>query len=651
MGQVLRALAGPSESCDADLLKAALDASPEGMALAERGRVLYANASFAELFGYSDCAEVRDKPLADFRVDGQGCVRTCVTDTARISNGNPLCEYLGRRKDGTPIRVESTCAAFQAQERRLLVITIRDVSQRERRRAVRDSDRRYRAIFHAAAMGIVQCDLEGRVLETNPAVERMLGYTHEELRGMHFRDFTHPEDVGQDLRLFEELVEGKRESYELEVRYLGKGGGTGWVRLTVSVVRGPDGEPQFAIGMTEDITERKRAEQRLREAQKMEVVGRLVGGVAHDFNNLLTGIMLYSDLLVAGLGEDDRLRRHAEEIRLAGEQGAALIQQLLAISRQQVIEPRILCLNQTVTGTRNLLGRLIGENIELRLQLEERLGNVKMDPTQVQQILFNLVLNARDAISDSGCITVETANCELQPPDTAVPRNAMPGVLLAVSDTGCGMTGETRSHLFEPFFTTKTPGRGNGLGLANVYNIVKNNGGSIEVESEPGHGTRFSVILPRIPEAPIAGNVELRHSPARGGETVLLVEDNVTVRAAAKRILGECGYRVLEAGNGAEAIGLVRRHPADIHLLLADVVMPGMSGRELGRQLQRERPDLKALYMSGYEPQPSDEEEDPIVFFRKPFTGAALLDKVREILETNSPPGPAKSGKRKGEQL
>jgi len=650
MGQVLRTPAGPSESCDAELLKAALDASPEGMALAESGRVLYANAAFAELFGYSDSSEVLDKALADFRADASGCIRACVTDTARISNGNPLCEYLGRRKDGTSIRVESTCAAFRAQARRLLVVTIRDVSQRERRRLVRDSDRRFRAIFRAAAMGIVQCDLEGRVLETNPAVERMLGYSHEELRGMHFRDFTHPEDVGQDLRLFEELVNGKRESYELEVRYLGKGGSTGWVRLTVSVVRGPDGEPQFAIGMTEDITERKRAEQRLREAQKMEVVGRLVGGVAHDFNNLLTGIMLYSDLLVAGLGKEGRLRRHAEEIRLAGEQGAALIQQLLAISRQQVIEPRILCLNQTVAGARNLLGRLIGENIELRLQLEERLGNVKMDPTQVQQILFNLVLNARDAISDNGRITVETANCELQPPDAAVPRSTMPGVRLAVSDTGCGMTAETRSHLFEPFFTTKTPGRGNGLGLANVYNIVKNSGGSIAVESEPGCGTRFSVVLPRIPEEPASGKGEFRYSPARGGETVLLVEDNVTVRAAAKRILSECGYHVLEAGNGAEAIGLARRHPGAIHLLVADVVMPGMSGRELGRQLHEERPDLKMLYMSGYEAQQCDEEEDPVVFFRKPFTGAALLDKVREILETNSPPGPAKSGKGKREQ-
>lgn len=211
-------------------------------------------------------------------------------------------------------------------------------------------------------MGIVQCDMQGRVLETNPAVERMLGYSSEELREMHFRDFTHPEDVDHDLQLFQELVDGKREAYELEVRYMGKSAVTGWVRLTVSLVRGVDGRPQFAIGMTEEITERKRAEQRLREAQKMEVVGRLVGGVAHDFNNLLTGIMLYCDLLIAGLERGSRLLHHAEEIRMAGEQGGALIQQLLAISRQQVVEPRILSLNEVILSTRNLLSPLLGRS-------------------------------------------------------------------------------------------------------------------------------------------------------------------------------------------------------------------------------------------------------------------------------------------------
>jgi PAS domain S-box-containing protein len=377
-----------------------------------------------------------------------------------------------------------------------------------------DGDRRFRTIFDGAPMGIVQCDMQGRVLETNPALERMLGYSSQELRAMHFRDFTDPEDLDGDLQSFQELVAGKRESYELEVRYVGKSAVTGWVRLTVSLVRGVDGRPQFAIGMTEEITERKRVEQRLREAQKMEIVGRLVGGVAHDFNNLLTGIMLYCDLLIAGLERGSRVLHHAEEIRMAGEQGGALIQQLLALSRQQVVEPRNLCLNEVIVGTRNLLSRLLGEKFELVTSLEHDLGSVRLDPAQAQQILFNLVLNARDATAQGGSIVVETSNSKFCRVDSPSSQGLTSAVMLAVKDSGCGMTPETRSHLFEPFFTTKPNGRGTGLGLATVYNIVKNNGGTIQVESEPGRGTQVIVLLPRVSDVP-APTVEAAYSPAQ----------------------------------------------------------------------------------------------------------------------------------------
>jgi two-component system cell cycle sensor histidine kinase/response regulator CckA len=398
-------------------------------------------------------------------------------------------------------------------------------------------------------------------------------------------------------------------------------------------VRTHDREPQFAIEMTEDITERKRAEQQLREAQQMEAVGRLVGGVAHDFNNLLTGILLYSDLLAADLEPHGR-RHHADEIRLAVEQGAALIQQLLAISRQQVIEPRILSINHTILETGNLLSRLIGENLELCLELDERLGNVKMDPAQVQQILLNLVLNARDAISGTGRITVATTNCEFQPADSALAQGAIPGIQLSVTDTGCGMAAETQSHLFEPFFTTKTSGRGNGLGLTTVQSIVRNAGGTIQVESELGKGTCFTIILPRVPDTPASRVSEILYSPGSGGETVLLVEDNLTVRQAARGILSESGSEVLEAANGAEALAVAQAYPCAIHLLVADLVMPGMSGRELVRELRKALPDLNVLFMTGYEPQPTGEAEcNPVRFFRKPFTGAALLEKVHGILE------------------
>jgi two-component system, cell cycle sensor histidine kinase and response regulator CckA len=648
MGQPLPLLVDADEP-DLEILRDAFHASAEGMALVEDGRIRYANRAFAKLLGHSNPSEVEGKLLASLRPQAYPCALAKRESSRNVADTH-LCQFVTRRKDGMISRIESSCSTFHVHDRNFTVVTIRDVTIRERRRMVRDEDRRFRIIFDAAPMGIVQCDLDGRVLETNPAAQQLLGYSRDELRGMHFRDFTHSEDVQKDLDLFQELVEGKRESYELELRYLGKSGVTGWVRLTVSLIRGVDRKPQFAIGMTEDITERKRAEQRLQEAQKMEVVGRLVGGVAHDFNNLLTGITLYTDLLIAGLPAGSRLLHHAEEIRMAGEQGAALIQQLLAVSRQQVIEPRILCLNEIIANTKNLLSRLLGEQFELVTHLDSNLGLVKIDPAQVQQILFNLVLNARDAMNQGGRILVETRNCEDCLAESPPLPGAPPAVMLIVTDWGCGMSTETQSHLFEPFFTTKASGRGTGLGLATVHNIIQNNGGTIQVESELGRGTQCTVRLPRVAEVEPAGKVS-SYSPDFGGETILLVEDNVAVRQAANRILTECGYEILEARSGPEALELSRRHKKPIHLLLADVVMPGVSGREVAHEMCLERPELKVLYMSGYEPEFAEagDSRDPVVFFRKPFTGAALLDKLREVLDIDRHKILKKSRKRKRE--
>jgi two-component system cell cycle sensor histidine kinase/response regulator CckA len=517
----------------------------------------------------------------------------------------------------------------------MLFVTIRDVSLRERRRMVRDEDRRFRTIFNGAPTGIVQCDLTGRVLEANPAAERMLGYSRTELRGMHFRQFTHPDDVDQGLELFQRLAQGQLESYERELRYLGKSSATRWVRLTMSLVRGVNCQPHFVIGMAEDITERKLAEQRLREAQKMEVIGRLVSGVAHDFNNLLTGVTLYCDLLLAGLDAKSRLHHHAEEIRLAGEQGAALIQQLLAISRKQVVEPKVLSLNDIINGTSGLLGRLIGEKFQIGAKLKPGLAYVRIDPAQAQQILFNLVLNARDAMADGGEIAIATGDCEFVAPGAEL--KAVPGVELSVTDRGCGMSEEVRARLFEPFFTTKSSGHGTGLGLATVHDIVSRNGGTIEIDSELGRGTRFTVKLPRVLEA--AGETIPRGGafPGKGGETILLVEDTSAVREAAARILRESGYCVLEAGSGAEAIELSRQSKPSIDLLLADIAMPGMDGRELARQLEEQLPGLAVLHMTGFDPVSEDGSAPvPVISFRKPFTGAVLLAKVREILDARS---------------
>jgi PAS domain S-box-containing protein len=629
MGQPFPILATNESTVDTDIFGAAFRASPEGMAVAEAGSICYANQAFAFLVGHASPESLIGKPLSRFRPSRHPCefVQNAAKEDEPKSH---LCQFVSTRRDGAPLRIESTCVPFRLGQRELQLITIRDVTVRERRRMVRDGHERFRVIFEAAHMGILQCDLQGMVLESNPAVERMLGYTGEELRGRNFHEMAHADgDTGA--RLFRELVEGKRESYELEAQYEGKSSVTGWIRLTVSLVRGVNGKPQFAIGMIEDITERRHAEERLREAQKMEVVGRLVSGVAHDFNNLLTGIMLYCDLLIAGLDRDSRLLRHAEEIRMAGEQGGALIQQLLAAARQQSVEPRVLSLNDIVLKTRNLLSRLLGEKFELVLELENDLGMVKIDPAQVQQILFNLVLNARDAMPQGGQIQVTTGHCTLKSVEGT--KSHPPGIFLSVKDVGCGMSAETRARLFEPFFTTKSQGRGTGLGLSTVQNIVTDNGGSVEVESEPGRGTLVTVFLPRVADihAVTTSHVSLHAN----GETILLTEDNVAVRQAAVRILSEHGYVVLEAASGPEAIAIARNHSGQIDLLLADVDMPGMSGHETAIQICSERPELRVLYMSGHEPRAQKAGEETVCF-KKPFTSSELLEKLREIFNLSS---------------
>jgi PAS domain S-box-containing protein len=641
-----------AREADSDLLSAAFDACPECVAVVCGGRILHANLAFANLFGYLSSEEIKGKPLASLLPENYRCAGSI--EVLGLSEpagcGYPVCQYEGRRKDGTRCRMESSCAPFSWNGRNLLVVTARDISQHERRRIARDTEKRYRAIFDAAAVGIVQCTPEGRIVETNPALERILGYSRQELRGLHFRDITHPDDFPKDLGMFEQMVAGKCDSYQMEVRYLRKDKMTGWCHLTVSLVRGPGGEPAFVLGMVEDITEHKRAEEQLRESQKMEAVGRLVGGVAHDFNNLLTAVTLYSDLVAAGLESNSRLHLHVDEIRLASERGAALIQQLLAIARQQAIEPRVLSLNEIVSNMENLLTRLIGENIELITETEEDLANVRIDPAQLQQVILNLVLNARDAMPQGGRIHIKTQNCCNQcrfsrhGQELSLPACAE----LVVTDTGVGMDAETRSHLFQPFFTTKSPGQGNGLGLATAYGIIKEAGGSIEVDSEVGKGTRVTVVLPRVEEPAEKSTLSASRPAAKSGrETILLVEDDSSVRGSVFRVLTECGYKVLDAANGADALKLSADYGGDIDLLLTDLVMPGMSGREVAQHLRRLRPNVCVLFTSGYNQEPmrqTSNAQEEIVLFRKPFTGSALTRKVRELLDAR----PASiTGKRK----
>lgn len=613
------------------LLSGALAACPEAVAVVEGGRIAWCNPAHARLFGYSSSQELTGKRLADLLPGHFPCTHNQAGEAA-FKCGFPACRFRGRRKNNSYLQMESSCREFRLGGRRLLVISTRDISQGERRRVSREGEARFRAIFEAAAIGIGHFTLDGKIVESNRALEGMLGYGHDELQSMPFAHITHPDDLAEDERLFAEMVQGKRDHYQLEKRYLRQDGAVVWVRLNVSLVRSPGGEPQFAIKMVEDITERKRVEEALRDSQKMEAVARLTAGLAHDFANLLTGIGIFSDLLAAELGSQPGGQR-AREIQLASEHGCTLIRKLLFVARQHVSDSRVLCLQTVVEDMRELLGTLVEERIELDIRSAPGLGRVKADPTEMQQVILNLVLNARDAIAEQGRIRIELSNCTLDGIEAAA-AGLPPAdyVALEIADTGCGMDEITRAHLFEPFFTTKAPGQGTGLGLATVKAIVSRAHGGIVLESASGRGTQVRVLLPRVQaELEWRGSEALNHPSLEGKETVLLVEDDERVRASVEQVLTRCGYQLLVAANGEEALRLARRHHGPIHLLLLDLIMPGMGGREAAKQISPLHPQAKVLFISGYGEQPGEPDSR---MFRKPFTGGALARRVREALDT-----------------
>jgi PAS domain S-box-containing protein len=512
---------------------------------------------------------------------------------------------------------------------------------------LRDSEERFRAMFDSAAIGTGVLDLEGRIVTSNRALEQMLGYGKDDLSRLSAAELTHPDDRDRELELFGELTAGKREEYRLEKRVLSKSGEVVWAHHTVSLVRDAFTKPKFAIAMLEDITPRKQAEDervrlesQLRQAQKMEAVGQLAGGVAHDFNNLLTAIRGYSEFALSRVGDDPGLQKDIEEIAKSAERASSLTRQLLAFSRKQLLQPRILQLNDVVSEVDKMLRRLIGEDIEVVTIFGRALGRVKADPGQIEQVLVNLVVNARDAMPEGGKLTIETSNVDLDEERAAQHEALAPGryVMLAVHDTGHGMDAETRSRLFEPFFTTKEQGKGTGLGLATVYGIVKQSGGYVIVDSEPGGGATFKVYLQRLEAGVDEPEPLVRIDADRpsGSETVLLVEDEEVVRNLVREILERNGYAVLEARNGAEALELGQSSADPIHLLVTDVVMPKMSGRDLAERLVAIHPETRVLYMSGYTDGAISEQSvlDPRTdFLLKPFTFDDLAQKVRKVLD------------------
>jgi PAS domain S-box-containing protein len=506
-------------------------------------------------------------------------------------------------------------------------------------RALVESERAFASTFDEAPIGIAHTSLEGRWLRVNRSLCGLLGYTQAELMATSFMAITHADDVGQDTTEMKRLIDGAVTKYEREKRYRHKDGHFVSAKLTAVLHRDADGSPRYFISTVEDVTDRVRLEAQLRQGQKMEAVGRLAGGIAHDFNNLLTVIIGYSDLALHQLPPGAAVRSDVEEIRHAGKSAAALTQQLLAFGRKQILQPQIVDLNVIVARMSVLLRRLIGEDVELGTRLAAPLDRACVDAGQIEQIIMNLALNARDAMPLGGTLTVETANVELDAQWVAQHPEASEGrhVMLAVSDTGIGMDQEVQGHLFEPFFTTKERGTGTGLGLATVYGIVKQSGGSIFVYSEPGHGTTFKIFLPRTEQAADPADAPRSGPPPPGGtETVLLVEDQPAVRLVTATTLARHGYTVLEAAGGAEALALLENHGGHLHLLLTDVIMPGMTGRDLAERLLTARPHLRVLYTSGYTDGTIVQRrilDEGMAFLQKPYTPDVLLQKVRHLLD------------------
>jgi two-component system cell cycle sensor histidine kinase/response regulator CckA len=551
-----------------------------------------------------------------------------------------------RLKNGDTIEVEVASHPIHFAGRNAQLILANDVTERKRaEEALRQSEQKYRDVFDFAPLGIYQSRRDGSFLTANAPLAEMLGDdSPEELMRRNLNEiYLNPEERQELIARFEH--EGR--ALRRELRWRRKDGTPIWLELDARTVRNPDGTVRYFEGFVNDISERKRSEEEKRrlqeqlvQAQKMEAVGQLAGGIAHDFNNLLTAITGYSELLLGELPPEDLRRGHAEEIRKAGERAASLTQQLLAFSRRQVLEPKVLDVNTVVSDIERMLRRLIGEHIELKTNKAEDLWKVRADPGQIEQALLNLILNARDAMPDGGTLTIETANADLDESFSRSHVPTQPGayVCVSVSDTGMGIRDEVKARLFEPFFTTKERGKGTGLGLSTTYGIIKQSGGYLWCDSEVGRGATFRVFLPRV-EEPVSETLERKVLPPLhpGNETVLLVEDEPEVRALVQRILKTQGYTVVTAANPDEALAVSREFKGVIQILVTDVVMPGMSGPQLADRLIPTRPDMRVLFVSGYTDDamaPHGILEPGKAFLQKPFTPSALARKIREVLDT-----------------
>jgi len=522
--------------------------------------------------------------------------------------------------------------------RRALEIPEERQRAREAEQRLRVSEQRFRRLVEELPGYFFTAHLDpmgGKLTYVSPQVEQIFGYAAAEWLAQPrlWREHIHPDDLPKVMECIERCV-AEGTPVVFDHRILHRDGRVRWVRAALKTES--RGSPEIR-GIVTDITELHLVGEQFLQAQKMEVVGRLAGGIAHDFNNLLTVINGYSELVLAGLPPGDPTRADLEEVHNAGKRAANLTRQLLTFSRKQVTRTMTVDLNELITGVRKMLDRLVGEDVKITFTPGEGPLSIIADPGQIEQVLLNLVVNARDAMPHGGKITLETSEAVLSEAAARTHHDARPGpyVLLSVTDAGTGMSDEVKAHLFEPFFTTKDKGKGTGLGLSTVHGIVKNAGGAIDVQSAPGRGTTFRIHFPRAgkaAESAVTKGVPDRMS--RGSETVLVAEDQETVRRLARVVLEGAGYTVLSAMDGTEALRMAESHEGPIHLLLTDMVMRSMSGAELARILNREHPETRVLFMSGYAERGLQEVGEDAAFLQKPFTLEGLKAKVRDVLDS-----------------
>src|SRR3977135_3015425 len=595
-------------------------------------RILDCNHAYARILGYASREELIASPVTNRYVhrEDQDVFIARLKEEKSLTN----YEHCLRRKDGNPVWLLGSAHLVEALDGAPAVReeTLIDITERKKAEEI------FRTAFNANPEPITIATIEeGRYIDVNESFLRVTGYRREEVIGrtsLELKFWERPEDR---TRLVEMLWE-HGSVHDLEIIYRTK---SGEQRIALDSAEAIEiAGQECIIAILRDITERKFLEKQLRQTQKMEAVGQLSGGIAHDFNNLLGVIIGYSEILEQRLPQNDPLHKECGQIKKAGQSAASLTRQLLAFSRQQVLEPKVLDLNAIVLQVEKMLQRLIGEDIDLTATLGPALGCIKADQSQIEQVIMNLAVNARDAMPQGGKLMIETANVDLDEDYARRHQPQKPGayVLLTIADTGIGMDAETQSRIFEPFFTTKELGKGTGLGLSTVYGIVRQSGGHIWVYSEPGQGTAFKIYLPRTGQAlhvekPTPGLAE----SWRGTETILLVEDEDALRELPRHILEADGYAVLEADRPDKAIEVAVGHSGPIHLMLTDMVMPGMNGRVLAANLAPARPEMKVIYMSGYtgytgftHPGFSD---SGVTFLAKPFTRDGLLRKLHEVLE------------------